>query len=67
MANDQVTIILFKDGSFSLDLSDNVDQSHYGSGARFFRAPDQLELVLICEWIGRGYNWPDIVEYTLPK
>lgn len=61
MKKQRMYIILFKDGSMMV-WSRKPDSKDFQEGSRLFEMKDDLPIVYVGDWIGRGYERHDITE-----
>ncbi len=50
-----VTIVLYPDYSLGF-YSNEVNKSNFIKGARLFEVSDELPIIIVYEWIAKGYN-----------
>jgi len=62
---DKTWIVLFTDGRLQIFAHGVSDPSSFEKGAKFFECPDDLPIIEICEWYGRNFRHPKIVEQIL--
>lgn len=53
--NDKVFIVLCK-GEIIYLSGTKIVPKHFPSGARFFEAPDDTKLIILCRWFRTGTN-----------
>lgn len=57
-------IVMFKEGTLMF-FNKKQYPDHFRKDARFFEAPDDLQIIEICEWCGRCYDHPKIKEINI--